>query len=175
MKRHYKDVESTGDVTYFVGPEVEHTKMFGETTLFKVGDRPENEILEYIAIAEEKTGDKIRHIYFTANHSLPEIKNWSVLHRLLTLGYYVTVDGFAEDLRKVNGTIPYENEHLIVIIAVPILQAERKSNVYVKIDVEEFGEGNPGVWTTPLKNLVKYQDSVNFTPWSEYKKDIILK
>lgn len=183
QKHHYADIQSaeqdhttsTMDVVYFVGPEVEYTKMHGVTTLFKVGDRPLDEILEYVAMAEEQTGEKIRHIYFTANHSLPEIKNWSVLHRLLTLGYYVTVDGFAEDIRKIDGTLPYENELFIAIIGVPILQAEQKSNVYIKIDIEEFGEGNPGVWLIPLKNIIKYQDSANFTPWSEYKKDVILK
>ena len=175
MKRNYKNVENIDDVIYFVGLEVEHTKMFGQPTLFKVGDRPLNEILEYVKIGEEKLNCTINHIYFTSNHSLPEIKYWSVLHRLLTLGYYVTIDGFAEDIRKVDGTLPYENDLFIAIIGVPILQAEQKSNVYIKIDIEEFGEGNPGVWLTPLKNIIKFQESINFTPWSEYKKDVILK
>ena len=173
MKRHYQNIESADGVTYFVGPEVEHTKMYGVPTLFKVGEQPLDEILNYVIIAELKTGQKIKHIYFTANHSLKDIKDWSILDRLLTLGYYVTVDGFAEDIRGLN--LPYENHQLLVIIGVPILSAEQKSNVYLKVDIEEFGEGNPGVWVTPLKNITKWSEASNFTPWSEYKKDIILK
>ena len=176
MIRHYKDTEPTDDVTYFVGAEVEHTKMYGYQTLFKVGDRPLDEIIYHVKLGEEANGGyPIKHIYFTANHSLPEIKNWGVLHRLLTLGYYVTVDGFAEDIRKIDGNLPYENHQFIAIIGVPILSAEMKENVYIKIDIEEFGQGNPGVWLTPLKNIIKYQDTDNFTPWSEYKNDVILK
>ena len=173
MKRHYSNTESIDNVTYFVGPEVEHTKMYGMPTLFKVGEQSIDDILYWVGVAEQELQLKIKHIYFTANHSLKDIKDWSILDRLLTLGYYVTVDGFAEDIKKLN--LPYENHQLIVIIGVPILSAEQKSNVYIKVDIEEFGEGNPGVWVTPLKNITKWSEANNFTPWDEYKKDIILK
>ncbi len=161
------------DVTFFVGPEVERTKQYGQATLFKVGEQSEEEIIYWLKMGEERYGSPINHIYFTANHSLRDIKDWSILDRLLTRGYYVTVDGFAEDIHKLN--LPYENHQLIVIIGVPILSAEMKQNVYIKVDIEEFGEGNPGVWLTPLKNITKWSEATNFTPWSEYKKDIILK
>lgn len=172
MQRHYKDVESVDDVIYFVGPEIEHTKMFGEPTLFKVGDRPLDEILKYVKIGEEKLDRPINHIYFTANHSFSQISHWDIVVSLLDLGYYVTIDSFIYDLNEMNLS---NDEKLIIIIALPISNAESKTNTYLKIDTETFGVGNPGVWITPLKNIIHFQDSENFTPWSDYKKDIILK
>lgn len=171
MRRHYKDVESIDGVIYFVGFEIEYTKMFGAPTLFKVGERPLNEILKYVKIAEEKLEEPINHIYFTSNQSLNEIQDWSILYSLIDMGYYVTVDGSNEEIQKAN--LP-DNEKLIIIISIPIVEAENKTNTYLKIDVEEFGIGNPGVWCVPLKNIVHFQETVNFTSWDKYRKDIIL-
>lgn len=173
MKRHYENVESADKVTYFVGPEVEHTIMWGKPTLFKVGEQSLNEILEFHAKGEKKLSQQIDHIYFTANHSLTQIQDWNILGELLNMGFYVTVDGFSEDIRVVEKYFP-DNDKLIVIISIPILEAEKRKNTYIKIDIEEFGVGNPGVWCVPLKNITHFQDVNCFTDWSEYKKDIIL-
>lgn len=174
MKRNYQGLEDVENAIYFVGPEVEHTSMFGKTTLFKVGDRPLDEILEMLKLAEEKTGESINHVYFTANHSLPDIKDWSVLHSLLEREIYVTVDGFYNDVNIIKDYLPLGHPHLILMLAFPAenLMSMASSNTFIKIDDIDFAYSNTGVWVSKLFDVIPMS---RYTPWSEYKKDVILK
>ena len=172
MKRKYENDETADDVIYFVGTEIEHTNVVGQATLFKTGERPLAEILHYLGLAEEKISQEITHIYFTANHSLTQIKDWTVVSELLSRGYTVTVDGFIDDLEKVMDELtPHKN--LIIMAAAPFdYEKFRQHNTYVKLDdrVPFFGT-NPGVWVHPLSKLT---DDDVYTSWDQYQVDEVL-
>lgn len=172
MKRKYTNNETADDVIYFVGTEIEHTRVLGEHTLFKTGERPLDEILIYLRLAEEHVGESITHIYFTANHSLTQIKDWTVVSELLSRGYTVTVDGFLDDLEKVMDKLePHPN--LLIMAAAPFdYEKFRKHNTYIKLDDKEpFFGTNPGVWVHPLNKLL---DNDVFTVWDQYQVDEVL-
>ena len=58
------DTKQRQKTDYFIGTEIEHTAMLGEKTLFVVGVKPVNDIVER-ALAHG-----IRHLYFGTSQSL---------------------------------------------------------------------------------------------------------
>ena len=57
------NTEQRQQTDYFIGTEIEHTAMLGERTLFVVGIKPVNDIVER-ALAHG-----IRHLYFGTSQS----------------------------------------------------------------------------------------------------------
>ena len=172
MKRTYKD-NQLDDVVYFVGQEIEKTSAFRQWTLFKVGERPIEEILHYVKIGNEHTKKPITHIYFTANHSWDEIENWNVVEDIIRAGFYVTVEAPIELLNKISDQLPLKNRKLIIMISYPVPEIKRFNfgNTYIKIDDEDFERSNSGVWVHNMKELTLRE---KYTPFKRYGKDIVL-
>ena len=173
MKRHYNTVSSADDVIYFVGPEVEKTLMYGQPTLFKVGERPYEEILDMVKKAEDLTNQTISHIYFTANQSFNSIEDWNTVDKLLADGFYVTIDGPLKGICENLNRFQTDNEKLIMMLSIelPNISDLHSKNTYLKLDDVTFYYSNSGVW---VNNFSKLLDENNFTSWEEYKQDLIL-
>ena len=102
MNRDYTTGTSE-DVKMFVGIEVEHTQMHGETTLFVVGT--DCTILELLIRAIE---NECKYIYLGANMSfeinkLDDFENLATY--LLDKGYWVTLDFDVIHLRYYQNTV----------------------------------------------------------------------
>ena len=162
-------------VSIFVGTEIEHTPAFGLKTLFVVGIQSV-ELIEAAYIAH-----KCEHIYFGANQSFPAISTndstWTVwenmIHPFLSRGYLCTLD---IDVNQAEGLVESglsERHNFIPMISVklPYLQ-QLGYNATIKLDDKDFNATNPGVWCHSLHEL---QNRDQFTSWSKYTKDEVVK
>jgi hypothetical protein len=167
--------EGHKNASIFVGTEVEHTPAFGLKTLFVVGIQSV-ELIEAAYIAH-----KCEHIYFGANASFPniDINNsvWTVwenmIHPFLSRGYLCTLD---IDVNQAEGLVESglsERHNFIPMISVklPYLQ-QLGYNATIKLDDKDFNATNPGVWCHSLHSL---QNRDQFTSWSKYTKDEVIK
>ena len=163
------------NASIFVGTEVEHTPAFGLKTLFVVGIQSV-ELIEAAYIAH-----KCEHIYFGANQSFPAIgtndSTWTVwenmIHPFLSRGYLCTLD---IDVNQAEGLVESglsERHNFIPMISVklPYLQ-QLGYNATIKLDDKDFNATNPGVWCHSLHSL---QNRDQFTSWSKYTKDEVVK
>lgn len=159
---------------FFVGTEVENSPAKGMTTLFVVGLKPADQILE-MAIKQN-----IFHVYLGANMSMHHLGNndhdewikWdNLIDQLLDDQYlrYITVD---IDVRQTEGFLESrasENNRVIPMISVKLPYSKLLNyNTTVKIDDIGFDKTNPGVWCWPLSDLL---DRSRFTSWYDYKDD----
>jgi len=163
------------NASIFVGTEIEHTPAFGLKTLFVVGIQSV-ELIEAAYIAH-----KCEHIYFGANQSFPRIdtnsSEWTVwenmIHPFLSRGYLCTLD---IDVNQAEGLVESglsERHNFIPMISVklPYLQ-QLGYNATIKLDDKDFNATNPGVWCHSLHSL---QNRDQFTSWSKYTKDEVVK
>jgi hypothetical protein len=181
MKRDYNTGEET-KVTFFVGTEVEHTPAFGKLTLFVVGVQPMTDINLAIDTHYKLGGKPITHIYFGANMSFPKLDindavGWSpwenMVEECLRAGFLCTLDidvTCAEGLLE-TGLVEYHNFIPMISIKLPYIQ-QLGYNATIKLDDKDFKASNPGVWCHSLHDL-KNRD--NFTDWSKYTTDEIIK
>jgi len=170
MKRDYTDGVAE-DVIFFTGIEIEHTPAFGKKTLFVTGIQP------YEAIALNLQG--CEHIFFGANHSFnpttwQEWHDWEeMIEFFLQKDYLCSLDIPLSAVEQFNdgGLNSYNN--FIPQIRVPIPYVKLWNyNTMLKIDDKDFNATNPGVWSHSLHTLM---DRKNFTDWSQYKNDTIIK
>lgn len=169
MKRDYQE-QPLKDVIYFVGDEVEHTSHYGEKTLFVVGIRPAQEILE------QAQSVSAQHVYLGANKSFRPSESWKeVTARLLDEGLSVTLDYPVwqhYDVVRVMGDL-MSHERLTPMISVEIPHVEQLNpNATVKIDDIDFNSTNSGVWCHPLRSLL---DPGRYTPWTAYGQDEVIE
>jgi hypothetical protein len=172
MKRDY--VTGTNEeVTFFVGTEIEHTPAYGLKTLFVVGVQP----VETIAINLQGC----EHIFFGANHSFNPAFNdydgwkaWEdMIEFFLEKGYLCSLDIPLSAVEEFHDGSLNEHSNFIPQIRVPIPYVKLWNyNTMIKIDDKDFKATNPGVWSHSLHTLM---DRKNFTDWSQYKNDEIIK
>jgi hypothetical protein len=174
MKRDYTDGVKE-DVVFFIGSEVEHTPAFGMRTLFVTGVQPVDEIAYHF----DKHPDGIEHIFFGANHSYnpqnyDEHKAWENMIRFfLDKDYLCSLDIPINQLEEFHDSGLCESDNFIPQIRVPIPYIKLWNyNTMLKIDDKDFKATNPGVWSHSLHTLM---DRKNFTDWSQYKNDTIIK
>jgi hypothetical protein len=174
MKRDY-DNGSNEEVTFFIGTEIEHTPAFGMRTLFVTGVQPVDEIAYHF----DKHPDGIEHIFFGANHSYnpqnyDEHKAWENMIRFfLDKDYLCSLDIPINQLEEFHDSGLCESDNFIPQIRVPIPYIKLWNyNTMLKIDDKDFKATNPGVWSHSLHTLM---DRKNFTDWSQYKNDTIIK
>jgi hypothetical protein len=174
MKRDYTDGVKE-DVVFFIGSEVEHTPAFGMRTLFVTGVQPVDEIAYHF----DKHPDGIEHIFFGANHSYnpqnyDEHKAWENMIRFfLDKDYLCSLDIPINQLEEFHDSGLCESDNFIPQIRVPIPYIKLWNyNTMLKIDDKDFKATNPGVWSHSLHTLM---DRKNFTDWSQYKDDEIIK
>ena len=175
MKRDYTDGVSEA-VNFFIGNEVEHTPAFGMRTLFVTGVHNE-QVIEHLLTEE----DSIKHIFFGANHSFNPAYNdyegWKSWEDMITYfldkDYLCSLDIPLSAVEEFNDGGLNDYDNFIPQIRVPIPYIKLWNyNTMLKIDDKDFKATNPGVWTHSLHDL---KDRKKFTPWADYKNDIILK
>ena len=170
MKRDYKD-GVTDTAEFFFGIEVEHTPAYGKKTLFVTG------IQTYDSIALNLNG--CEHIFFGANHSFnpttwQEWHDWEeMIEFFLQKDYLCSLDipiSAAEEFHE-NGLNDYSNFIPQIRVPVPYIKLWNY-NTMIKIDDKDFNATNPGVWSHSLHTLM---DRKNFTDWTQYKNDKVIK
>jgi hypothetical protein len=166
--------------SFFLGREVEHTPALGQKTLFVIGLQPADRIQAmlndpYLALGSETT----QHIYFGANHSYdPKTdqarQDWErLIETFLNAGYWCTLDfdiRHAELVAK-SALVRYNTFIPIISAKIPHIRS-LNYNTILKIDDRDFADTNPGVWCHRLHDL---QNTDDFTNWSEYTKDEVLR
>jgi len=175
--------ENHNNVDFFTGIEIEKTPAFGLKTLFVVGVQDYHKIISLIEKSWEytDTSQHIRHVYFGANMSFPNIATnngagWApwetMIHTVLEKNIFCTLD---VDVNCVEGLLESgltENIYFIPMISVKIPYIQQLGyNATIKIDDRDFAATNPGVWCHSVHSL---QNRDNFTHWSEYAKDTII-
>jgi hypothetical protein len=177
MKRNYSTGVKSEQPNFFVGTEVEHSPAFGMKTLFVVGLQPADEILK----AAKK--NKVEHIYFGANMSFsidqtqPEYEQYLAWNDpimfMLREDYWVTLD---YDVKYHEGVLEEgwsEQDRFISMISVKLPYIRGLGyNACIKLDDRDFRSTNPGVWVHSVNDLTTRE---NFTDWSKYTKDTIIR
>lgn len=173
MKRIY-DQGTEDNVNFFVGTEVEHTPAYGKRTLFIVGIKDPEDIMD---LADEHG---CNHIYLGANMSFNVTENtenqwkpWeNMTFPLLNKGYWVTLD---VDVSQIEGLLESgftEHNRFIPMISVKIPYIDQLGyNACLKIDDIDFDKSNPGVWVHKVHDLKTRE---TFTDWSKYTTDEII-
>ena len=163
MKRAYEDGVKD-DVIYFTGYEVEKTPAFDMDTLFVVGCRPLQEVLDK---AKEK---HVEHIYLGANHSFVPKEDWDdLVMGLLDAKYTVTLDYDVKYHEWVLESGYNERHNFISQISVKLPYVNQLNyNACIKIDDADFDHSNAGVWIQPVHELLERD---KFTDWTKYELD----
>jgi hypothetical protein len=161
------------NIVFFVGNEVEHTPAYGMKTLFVTGVQPVEAIIGALA------NQDITHIFFGANHSFNpkdfhEHKEWEeMIFHFLKQDYLCSLDIPMSQIEEFHESGYCEHDNFIPQIRVPIPYIKLWNyNTMLKIDDKDFKATNPGVWSHSLHSLL---DRKNFTDWSQYKNDEIIK
>ena len=172
MNRDY--TSGTADnVVFFIGNEVEHTPAFGMRTLFVTGIQPVETIEGVLA------NNNIQHIFFGANHSFNptgynEHKQWEgMIFHFLNKDMLCSLDIPFNQVEEFHESGYCEFDNFIPQIRIPIPYIRLWNyNTMLKIDDKDFKATNPGVWSHSLHTLM---DRENFTDWTQYKNDEIVK
>lgn len=177
MNRDYES-GTHEDVKFFVGIEVEKTPAFGLKTLFVVGPQDHADIINHYYI------NKCEHIYLGANKSFdPNNDEWirfmhtlfgeqSTMSILLSNNYLITLDFNVKHIEWIleECLCGYDNFIPQISVEIPYIR-QLNYNAVLKIDDTDFKKSNPGVW---CHNLHMLQTPETFTPWTQYKKDIVI-
>jgi hypothetical protein len=164
------DRNGHNDAVFFVGPEVEHTSTYSMKTLFVVGPRNKDQVLEFAV------NNTCKHVYLGANKSFQKNKKYiEVAVHLIENHIKVTFDYPQSAHEWVLENWPHailNHKDFIPMISVEIPKIETfAQNAVVKIDDTGMNKNNTGVWTLPVQELL---DSNRFTPWSEYVNDEVV-
>jgi len=178
MDRQYKNVMNVDNAMYFTGTEIENTPTTGLNTLFVVGLRPIDEIVQ-LALANEITA-----IYFGANQSfgLPmpdDYDEWEPWVKMIRgvlddpALFWCTLDFDLKYMESFLETGLAENNRMIPMVSVKMPYIVQLGyNAVIKIDDIDFNRTNPGVWCHSIQNVM--HPSV-FTHWQKYNDDKLIK
>ena len=163
-------------VSFFIGTEVEHSPAYGLRTLFVVGVHDADTVMD-TALANDCT-----HIYFGANQSFPPLHindnfGWShwegMIRPCLDANCLCTLDldvNQAEGLLE-SSLVEFHNFIPMISVKLPYIR-QFGYNATLKLDDRDFRATNPGVWCHSLHDL---QKNSQFTDWSKYTQDEVLK
>jgi hypothetical protein len=182
MNRIYNTGNSDA-ATMFVGTEVEHTPAYGKRTLFVVGVQSVEEIQDWLDdfASFEDSSKHIEHIYFGANQSFPRLPindtigwhAWDSMIEPFLDRYLCTLDIDVSCVEGLAEGALVEHYNFIPMISVKLPYVQLLGyNATIKLDDKDFKASNPGVWCHSLHNL---KNRRNFTDWSKYTQDQILK
>lgn len=171
------DTDGRQDVTYFIGTEVENTAMKGERTLFVVGIRPVQEIVDIVSKHNSfiDKSKNIRHIYFGTSQSFHPVtrEDWmswdNMITELLKAKYWVTLDFGVEyaDTFNEQGWCEFDTFIPMISVKLPYIKLYNY-NATLKIDDTTWGYSNSGVWCHGLHDLM---DRSVYTDWKDYVGD----
>lgn len=166
------DTQKRQEVIYFVGTEIEDTCLRGERTLFVVGIRPVEEIIE---IAKQHN---VKCLYFGTSQSfnptsLEDYTPWEkMMQSLLEQDFWVSLDFGIEHVQIVTNSTVNKFKKFVPMISAKIPNYEKlNQNATLKIDDVTWGHSNSGVWCRNLKDLTQV---MHYTDWSEYVGDTII-
>lgn len=167
------NLEEQSKVTFFIGPEVEHTPAYSKKTLFVVG-KPDVAKIE--TLAREY---KAPHVFLGANlsfkcESAEDATYWdSTVTALLDKGFWVTLNYSAEehvDVLKILNPGIWQSRIFVPLLGIGIPQLETSnSNLTVKFHSNGIRGANPGVWSMHYHQIT---DSNRFTSWDDYDTDV---
>lgn len=167
------NLEEQSKVTFFIGPEVEHTPAYSKKTLFVVG-KPEVSRIEKLAREY-----KVPHISLGANlsfqcNSTEDATYWdTTVTSLLDKGFWVTLNYRAEehvDVLKILNPGIWQSRIFVPLLGVGIPQLETSNgNLTVKFHSNGNRSTNPGVWSLHYHQIT---DSNRFTDWGDYDTDV---
>lgn len=168
MERPYQE-NTSHEVNFFIGTEVEKSPAYGKKTLFVVGLQNAN------TIKNLANDNSITHIYLGANMSFDgsNVLTWqAVAKELLNSGFWVTLDYKLEHHSLVLEYGLNEHNRFISMISIPLPRIDQLNyNACLKLDDKTFEYSNPGVWTHSVHSL---KNRENFTDWSKYKDDTVI-
>ncbi len=161
------------DVTFFIGPEVEHTPAYAKRTLFVVG-KPD--VAKILSNAKD---NRVTHVFMGANHSFNVSDTdtyWDdTITELLDRNLWVTLDYQAhqhETVLKMLTPGVWQSRLFVPLLGVRIPKIETSSpNLTIKIDDIDFKATNPGVWCLHFHEVT---DSNRFTDWQDYESDSVI-
>ena len=174
MERNYAS-GTADDVTFFTGVEIERTPAYGMQTLFVTGVQPVDAIDGVLA------NQRVRHIFFGANHSFNPVFNdyagWKAWEDMITYfldeGYWCSLDIPLSAVEEFNDGGLNDYNQFIPQIRVPIPYIKLWNyNTMIKVDDKGFKATNPGVWCHSLHDLL---DRNKFTSWDQYGNDEVIK
>ena len=174
MERNYAS-GTADDVTFFTGVEIERTPAYGMQTLFVTGVQPVDAIDGVLA------NQRVRHIFFGANHSFNPVFNdyvgWKAWEDMITYfldeGYWCSLDIPLSAVEEFNDGGLNDYNQFIPQIRVPIPYIKLWNyNTMLKVDDKGFKATNPGVWCHSLHDLL---DRNKFTSWDQYGNDEVIK
>jgi hypothetical protein len=174
MKRDYAS-GTADDITFFTGVEIERTPAYGMQTLFVTGVQPVEAIDGVLA------NQRVRHIFFGANHSFNPVFNdyagWKAWEDMITHfldeGYWCSLDIPLSAVEEFNDGGLNDYNQFIPQIRVPIPYIKLWNyNTMLKVDDKCFKATNPGVWCHSLHDLL---DRNKFTSWDQYGNDEVIK
>lgn len=166
MKREYSSGIDT-NIDFFIGNEVENTIFKNQKTLFVVGIKTFDEIINRIFDCE--------HVYLGANKSFNP--NWNYLNLIiknLLKDFNVTLDvphHYYEDVLSFIDKFILESDKFCLNLSVEIPKISTIKNLSIKIDDIDFKSTNKGIWCFSVSDIPKrcYND------WSVYTNDKILE
>ena len=160
------DTAKRKQVVYFVGDEIENTIAKGFRTLFVVGTRDVQEIMD---LADHHN---CKHIYFGTSQSYDGNEKFTiVMKELLENKYWVTLDFGIEFIETVTDTGLMKFERFIPMVSAKIPNIYKlNKNTTLKIDDVTWGHSNTGVWIHQVHDLL---DREKFTDWTKYGNDEI--
>lgn len=165
MSRHdYKDA------VYYIGPEVEHTKAFSMKTLYVIGVRNQEQVVEFA------TEHKCKHIRLGCFGSFQ--KNKRLIDKIelcMDSGFTTTLEApssayewLLENLRE--NIVASKDFILVLSVDVPSID-NGFTNLTLKISDPNEDKTNMGTWTYPKSELM---DSNRFTSWEDHMTNEII-
>jgi hypothetical protein len=176
MKRPYQDQTLLENVEFFTGIEVEHTPALGCKTLFVVGVQNPQTVLQMANY------HKVQQIYLGANQSFDpgnfqentaKSDAWSEFVDAVVQGWnsWVALDFDVCHMQWVLDGCWCEYNNFVPVISVKLPYVRQLNvNAVLKIDDQDFGATNPGVWCHAVCDLTH---SRAFTHWKKYTQDQI--
>lgn len=146
---------------FFVGKEVENTKMKGNKTLFVIG------FINPKKIREKAKENNCTHIYVGANKSITlyTMEVYELCSDLLQ-DFRVTLDIPISEIDFIPYSLRYNtNFYLNASIEAPNIMTFK--NITFKLDDVDFSKTNPGLWVFSLDDL----SNSCYNEWNVYSED----
>lgn len=170
------NIEEIRSAKFLVGSCADHSPAFSKKTLFVKGKSTAEQI---DSIAKEYNAI---HIHLGFYHSFHTQQGWTesfsiwnnTISKLLNLNYYVTLEHpstFSLKIMKLLNKTILKSKYFIPMAYIRISNIEKSHpNLTLKIDDENFGGPNGGVW---CYNRHEMMDSNKFSNWNEYDLTVI--
>lgn len=154
---------------YVLGNELEKTAAYGKKTIVV------SNVSDLDKLDQLRTESKATALYFYMTQALNKSKNpektfkeyKKAVKHFLDKKVLCTLDIPVEFADKISDLSKSDYFIANIVIKLPNIKS-LNSKAAIKLQGDNFGDSNGGVWVTNLKNIMVKS---NFTPWSKYNKD----